>query len=133
MRRSAWRLLALISLIALAPAAHGETRPRYGGTLTVEIHGALTFTDPADWPPELVPLVYDRLVRMDDRGEARPQLAIFWRPDSENKRWEFRLRPGVKFHDGWPVDAAAVAASLASQGMAAMAGEGTVIVQTENP
>jgi len=131
MRRFAWRSLALISLIAFLAGARAETRPHYGGTLGIEIHGALTFTDPGEWPPELVALVYDSLVRLDERGEARPALAISWQHDPQFKRWEFTLRPGVKFHDGSPVNAAAVAASLKGSMSVTASGEGAIAIQTD--
>jgi MarR-like DNA-binding transcriptional regulator SgrR of sgrS sRNA len=133
MRRFAWRSLALINLIAFPACARGETRPHYGGTLTLEVHEALTFADPGDWPPELVALVYDSLVRLDERGEARPALAVSWQHDPEFKRWEFALRPGVKFHDGSPVNAAAVAASLKSSVSVTPSGEGVIAIQTDSP
>jgi ABC-type transport system substrate-binding protein len=71
--------------------------------------------DPAD---KAVPaaglqmLIFDRLVRFDDTGRLQPGLAVSWQPDNDRKRWEFRLRPGVKFHDGYPLNAAAVAGAL---------------------
>src|SRR5690349_16634508 len=100
MRRFVCRFLAAANLIALATYALAESRPRYGGTLTVELHDSLTLTDPADWPVPLVPLVYDRLVRLDVRGEPQPALAISWQHDDAGKRWEFHLRPHAMFHDG---------------------------------
>ena len=134
MQRSAWRLLALISLIGFRALSPAETRARYGGTLVLEIHEAITFADPGDWPPSLVPLVYDGLVRLDAQGRPRPALALAWQHDPENKRWEFQLRPGVKFHDGMPVNAAAVAACLKLGVHAAVSGEGgTVVIQQEIP
>jgi peptide/nickel transport system substrate-binding protein len=133
MQRSASRLPALISLLASLTglSASAETRPHYGGRLTVEIHDAITFTDPAAWPPQLVALVYDRLVTVDERGEPHPALATSWQHDPDTKRWEFRLRPGVKFHDGSPLNAAAVAACL--KGWSVTAADDDVVVQTENP
>ncbi|MGX9965367.1 ABC transporter substrate-binding protein [Roseomonas sp. F4] len=53
----------------------------------------------------------DKLVDLDEKLEIVPQLATAW-------RWEdpttlrLTLRPGVTFHDGTPMDAAAVQASL---------------------
>jgi len=133
MRRFAWRFLAAASLISLAWRAAAESRPRYGGTLVVELHDSLTLTDPGEWPLRLVPLVYDRLVRLDDRGEPQPALAISWQHDASNKRWEFRLRPHAMFHDGSPVTAAAVVACLKDWTNAAVAGESAVVFQTETP
>lgn len=134
MQRSAWQFIALISLTGFPATLPAETRPRYGGTLAVEIHDAITFTDPGDWPTSLIPLVYDGLVRLDAQGRPGPALALAWQHDPENKRWEFRLRPGLKFHDGSPVNAAAVAACLKLGAHVAVSGEGGIVVmQVEFP
>jgi len=133
MRRFAWRFLAAASLIALAWRAPAESRPRYGGTLVVELHDSLTLTDPGEWPLRLVPLVYDRLVRLNARGEPQPALAISWQHDAANKRWEFHLRPHAMFHDGSPVTAAAVAACLKDWTSVTALGESVLLFQTEIP
>jgi peptide/nickel transport system substrate-binding protein len=137
MWRSAWRLLALSSLMACAlPDARAASRPRYGGSLTVEIIESLTFTDPGDWPHQLIPLVYDGLVQFDQRGQLRPGLALSWQHDPDCKRWEFQLRPGVKFHDGSPLNAAAVAAGLAAHVIGSnvtASGDSAVVFQMELP
>lgn len=112
MQRFACRFLAAASLIALTPHAPAESRPRYGGTLVIELHDALTLTDPGEWPLRLVPLVYDRLVKLDEHGEPQPALAVSWQHDPASRHWEFHLRPHAMFHDGSPVTAAAVAACL---------------------
>ncbi len=41
--------------------------------------------------------------------EIRPALAERWETSPDGLQWSFHLRPGVKFHDGTPFDAAAVA------------------------
>jgi len=133
MRRFAWRFLAAVSLISLAPQASAETRPRYGGTLVVESHGAPALTDPGEWPLRLVPLVYGRLVRLSERGEPQPALAISWQHDSSYKRWEFHLRPHAMFHDGSPVTAAAVAASLKDWTNVTALGESILVFQNDSP
>jgi len=114
--------------------ARAASRPLYGGSLTVEIVEGLTFTDPGEWPHPLIPLVYDGLVHLDQRGQMRPALALSWQHDPEYKRWEFRLRPGVKFHDGSPVNAAAVVASLGPHTMGsnvAPSGDSVVVFQLD--
>jgi peptide/nickel transport system substrate-binding protein len=110
MRLSAWLPLAVLSALAVCGAA---TRPRYGGTLRVEMHAAPDALDPAaaDAAP-LASLVFETLVRLDDAGTAQPCLAISWQHDAAAKQWQFNLRPGVKFHDGSPLTAPAVAASM---------------------
>ena len=56
--------------------------------------------------------VVEALTRLDPAaGEVLPLLATTWtRADTNN--WLFTVRPGVKFHDGAPLDAKAVAASI---------------------
>jgi peptide/nickel transport system substrate-binding protein len=43
--------------------------------------------------------VFSRLVERDARLRPVPGLAVSWRP-LEDRLWEFRLRSGVKWHDG---------------------------------
>jgi peptide/nickel transport system substrate-binding protein len=43
--------------------------------------------------------VFSRLVERDARLRPVPGLALSWTP-VEDRVWEFRLRPGVKWHDG---------------------------------
>ncbi|HYH42749.1 MAG TPA: ABC transporter substrate-binding protein [Burkholderiales bacterium] len=55
--------------------------------------------------------VFETLVAKDARGRLTPALAESWRP-IDDLTWEFRLRKGVKFHDGSDFTAADVAFSL---------------------
>jgi peptide/nickel transport system substrate-binding protein len=41
-----------------------------------------------------------------------PELAIRWESQNDNHRWQFWLRPGIRFHDGAALTPAAVAVSL---------------------
>ncbi len=43
--------------------------------------------------------IFDRLVQTDEKQRHEPGLAVSWRPIND-KTWEFKLRQGVKFHDG---------------------------------
>ncbi len=58
--------------------------------------------------------VYDALInwdlsKSDKASDLVPGLATEWKIDATDKtKWTFKLRPGVKFHDGSEFDAAAV-------------------------
>ncbi len=43
--------------------------------------------------------IYEMLVSRDEQFKIEPRLALSWTP-IEAKGWRFKLRPGVKFHDG---------------------------------
>jgi MarR-like DNA-binding transcriptional regulator SgrR of sgrS sRNA len=93
---------------ALALPAVARTRPHYGGTLRVEVEG-----DPWQRPGGLARrMVLDGLTAMSPDGTARPGLAVQWKSENDNHRWQFQLRPGVHFHDGTPLNSNNVVASL---------------------
>ena len=94
-------------LTAPAPAAAQKS----GGTLTI-----VRPTDPVSLDPQLETTapgawVYfnmlEPLLTMDEKMQLRPALATSWEVMSPTKV-RFKLRPGVKFHDGTPFNAAAV-------------------------
>lgn len=54
-------------------------------------------------------LVYENLFYQDADGKLVPQLATEWKMADDGLSIDFKIRQGVKFHDGTPLDAAAVA------------------------
>ncbi|MCE2918826.1 MAG: ABC transporter substrate-binding protein, partial [Roseomonas sp.] len=48
--------------------------------------------------------IFETLVDFDTSGRLVPRLAESWRA-IDDLTWEFRLRDGVKFHDGTPFSA----------------------------
>src|ERR1700730_17497994 len=46
--------------------------------------------------------IFDTLTTLDDKGDVQPKLALSWAHSDDFKTWIFKLRPGVKFHDGTP-------------------------------
>ncbi len=48
--------------------------------------------------------MFDRLIMPDDKQRLQPGLAVSWKAVDETT-WEFKLRQGVKFHDGSPFTA----------------------------
>jgi len=59
--------------------------------------------------------LFDTLTTLDANGKAQPKLALSWEPSEDFKMWTFKLRPGVKFHDGTPFNAAAFKANFDRQ------------------
>jgi peptide/nickel transport system substrate-binding protein len=103
------RLFVISSLVVcLALSANARTRPRYGGALRME-----TQSDPWRVPDGIArKLVFEGLTRVDDSGAVLPALAIRWESQNDNHRWQFWLRPGVRFHDRAVLTPTAVALSL---------------------
>ena len=58
-------------------------------------------------------LIFDTLVTMNERLEVVGRLASHWSRTSATE-WTFKLRPGVRFSNGEPCDASAVAFSIAN-------------------
>lgn len=93
--------------------------PQSGGTLRYGLSGAPTCSDPAQSATNqtiyVVRQVVDSLTDQDpDTGEITPWLASSWEVSPDAKSFTFRLKDGVTFSDGTPVDAAAVKANFDS-------------------
>ncbi|MGE5206318.1 MAG: ABC transporter substrate-binding protein [Chlamydiota bacterium] len=116
MRPIAWPLLVISSVAALAGWTTAAVRPHYGATVRITLREAPASLDPASLgafqDSRISPLIFEGLTRFDAHGRLQPQLATRWQADSQNQRWQFWLRPGVKFQDGTPLTSDAVAASL---------------------
>ena len=103
-------LFAIVWILILVPAGPGSAKSRFpdGNGLVVCVPVWPKPLDPTDHRSRLVQIVlkniFDSLTVRDARMEVVPQLAESWRTVSETK-WEFKLRPGVKFHNGEPLTA----------------------------
>jgi len=107
----------VLGLAGLAAVAHAETRPHYGGTVEAALLGEPVSLDPvaAQTSAELtvVGLVFDTLYTIGPDGAVQPHLAI-GPPvlDAAHGTAHVAIRRGVTFHDGAPLTAGDVAASL---------------------
>ncbi|MBI2017232.1 MAG: ABC transporter substrate-binding protein [Candidatus Rokubacteria bacterium] len=94
-------LVVLVGLLASAPAADAQVR---GGTLRVGMDADNTTMDPhrstAAVDRQVYNNVYGKLVDIDAKFGLVPQLAQSWEIRNAGLTYVFRLRRGVKFHDG---------------------------------
>ncbi len=99
-----WGLAAVRSVEAQAPVA--------GGTLIFAAGADPDSLDPQNTqsnPGEQVNrMMYDNLVRFNTKMQIEPALAESWTQSADGLIWTFKLRKGVRFHDGTPFDAKAV-------------------------
>jgi peptide/nickel transport system substrate-binding protein len=104
------------SIAATALALGFAAGPVAAQNLTIGIGGSPTSLDPhfynASPNISLTMHLFDRLVDQDARARVRPMLAESWNAVSETV-WEFKLRPGVKWHDGRDFTADDVAFTVA--------------------
>src|SRR3954462_12078714 len=61
---------------------------------------------------EVVTLLFDNLTQFDADARLKPGLARSWNASSDGRVYTFHLRTNASFHDGRPVRAADVRASL---------------------
>jgi peptide/nickel transport system substrate-binding protein len=47
--------------------------------------------------------IYESLTTTDTQWNVKPALAESWQPNADATEWTFKLRQGVKFHDGTPL------------------------------
>lgn len=127
MSRISRRLFALLVLIAFgfaAPVGAGAQ----DGTLLYGLDSNPRTLDPAKSDISTANIVIwhltESLVATDADGTIRPALATGWTVSDDGRTWTFRLREGVRFHDGTPFDAAAVRFNFERQMSPAPAGPG---------
>ncbi|MDB5375130.1 MAG: transporter substrate-binding protein [Belnapia sp.] len=107
-------LLAATLLLPMPDArAQGRGDPN---TLRIKLFGDLRSLDPFISPEYMARnhgyMVYDTLFALDRQLRPQPQMVARWTVAPDGLRWDFTLREGLRFHDGAPVTAEDVIASL---------------------
>jgi peptide/nickel transport system substrate-binding protein len=126
-----WKLLAslaavlAVTLVVVVPAA--PQSPRQGGALRVGMIGEPPTLDPhattATITREITVNIYEGLYALDGKHQPVPLLAEGHDVADGGKRYTIRLRKDVKFHNGKPLTADDVVASLKRWGGLASVGK----------
>jgi peptide/nickel transport system substrate-binding protein len=108
LRRS---LLAFSALLLAGPVLAQQPK-----TLKVVLHLDLKILDPI-WTTAYIVrnhgyLIYDTLFALDAKLEPKPQMVESWTVSDDKLTWTFKLREGLKWHDGTPVTSADVVPSI---------------------
>ena len=114
--------------VAPTPPEEGESTPEpeldeiYGGTLVFALESETTggwnpiTTSAATSGHIVLRQIYDPLIVEGTDGEPVPFLLESFSSNEDYSEWTFTLRPGITFHDGLPVNSAALVRHLEELG-----------------
>jgi peptide/nickel transport system substrate-binding protein len=98
---------ALLALSAAAPLA-AEKEPAGRAVMAWHVTISPAWFDPSTAPPQITPFgmlyaIHDALVRPYPGEKMGASLAASWQESEDGLTYEFKLRPGLTFHNGDPV------------------------------
>jgi len=105
-------ILSSSEVAARAAAASQEAQPVRGGTFTTIGHHEINTLSPDNdgetviWAA--VSQLFDALYNVNENYELEPILAESYEPSADGKTYTFKLKQGVKFHNGDPFSSADV-------------------------
>lgn len=99
-----WPRLLLTAGMVLALLSPAAPAPAPAGLLRVGMEAQPTTMDPGLstdlYSHQVYSHILEGLVVLDTQGVPRPALAEAWTTSADGRTWTFRLRQGVRFHDG---------------------------------
>src|ERR1700726_3539470 len=109
-RPRAWLSAAFVAGLAFAAIPALADRPEPKGKAVMAWHVTISpsWFDPSSAPPQITPFgmlyaIHDALVRPYPGHKMGPSLAESWQESPDGKTYQFKLRPGLKFHNGDPL------------------------------
>ncbi len=95
---------------------NNQDEPVYGGVYRYPLNSDPTTLDPIyvmdGYQSAVTVNIYEGLVALDEDLQPTPALAESWSVSEDAKTWTFRLRKGVKFHNGKTLEARDVIYSI---------------------
>ena len=91
---------AALGVLSLPRAVHAQGSTTLISAQTTEATGLDPSLVPALSRSRRTPLMYNQLVRFEPDMTLVPELAESWQVSPDGLTWTFKLRQGVKFHDG---------------------------------
>ena len=110
-------VLAAVAVVTVLPPAHAADTPRRGGVLLAVIAAEPPSLDPHQEGTfaniQLVAPFYSLLLQFNPTNfpEIIGDLATEWKISPDGLTYTFKIRPGIRFHDGSPLTAADVKAT----------------------
>ncbi|MEV0642405.1 ABC transporter substrate-binding protein [Streptomyces sp. NPDC050619] len=105
----------LLTLAACGGGSEGSSSPS-ATSLSLAVQAAPASFDPAQLNDGQASYIwsalYDTLLYVDNKGKLQPNAAQSWKYSADGLSLTLKLRKGMKFSSGAPVDAAAVKATL---------------------
>src|SRR5947199_9211859 len=102
-----WSFAAIMLFGAGASMAAG---PAPAGRVVIAWHVTISpsWFDPSTAPPQITPFgmlyaIHDALVRPYPGQKMGPSLAESWEESEDGLTYQFKLRPGLQFHNGDPL------------------------------
>jgi len=110
MAKLAVGIVLLCVVVLLGPETGAQTQPDGQITIAFDVSIAPTFLDPAETPGIGTPFVFlyamhDALVKPMPGNNMAPSLAESWTESPDGLVYEFKLREGLRFHNGDPFSA----------------------------
>jgi peptide/nickel transport system substrate-binding protein len=101
-------LAAALALLFLTGEAAAQAAPAGEAAMAWHVTIAPSWFDPSTAPPQITPFgilyaIHDALVRPYPGQKMGPSLAESWKESPDGRVYEFKLRRGLKFHNGDPV------------------------------
>jgi peptide/nickel transport system substrate-binding protein len=110
------QLLGAAAAMAMIGLASGPGPAQAESVLRIVPQADLKLLDPVFTTANITSnhgyMIYDTLFALDAKLEPKPEMIDTWSVSKDNLVWSFKLRPGLKFSDGSPVESKDVSPSI---------------------